>query len=231
MDYLLSYPELIEGRLIRRYQRFLADVELCDGSLVTAHCANPGRMTSCLLPDGRVWLSQAAKPGRKLAYTLELTKMPGSLVMVNPLRAGALARAALTDRLIPELSGYSAVQSEVRLGPHSRLDFRLDDDCWIEVKSCTLVENGLAQFPDAPSLRARRHLDELIKVVGQGQRGVMLYLVGRSDAALFSPAAQVDPAYAAGLKAALAVGVEALVYSLDIDLRGLRLGRRLPLEA
>ena len=231
MDYLLSYPELIEGRLVRRYQRFLAEVELRDGALVTAHCPNPGRMTTCLEPDGQVWLSQAAKPGRKLAYTLELTKMPASLVMVNPLRAGALARAALTARLIPELSGYGSVQSEVRLGPHSRLDFRLDDDCWVEVKSCTLVENGLAQFPDAPSRRALRHLDELTKVVGQGQRGVMLYLVGRSDAELFSPAAQVDPAYAAGLKAALAAGVEALVYSLDIDLRGLRLGRRLPLEA
>ena len=229
MDWLFEYPELIPGRLIQRYKRFLADIELEDGSRVTAHCANPGRMTSCCEDSGQVWLSRAANPKRRLAYTWELSQMPTGLVMVNPLRANAAARAAIAGRLIPELSGYDEIASEVRTEGGSRLDFRLGSDCWVEVKSCTLVENSLAQFPDAPSARAGRHLDELVAAVRNGQRGVMLYLVGRGDAERFAPAAQIDPAYAASLQAALAAGVEALVYSLEVEIGGVRLGTSLPL--
>ena len=229
MDWLFEYPELIPGRLIQRYKRFLADIELEDGARVTAHCANPGRMTSCCEEGGQVWLSRAANPKRRLAYTWELSQMPTGLVMVNPLRANAAARAAIVRGLIPELSGYDEIASEVRTAGSSRLDFRLGPDCWVEVKSCTLVENGLAQFPDAPSARAGRHLDELVAAVRNGQRGVMLYLVGRGDAERFAPAAQIDPAYAASLQAALAAGVEALVYSLEVRTGGVRLGTSLPL--
>jgi sugar fermentation stimulation protein A len=127
------------------------------------------------------------------------------------------------------LTGYDSLASEVKLGLHSRIDLRLGAACWVEVKSCTLVADGLAQFPDAPSARALRHLNELMAATQSGQRGVMLYLVGRGDAESFAPAAHIDPAYADGLKAASAAGVEVLAYSLEVSTAGLSLGRRLAL--
>jgi sugar fermentation stimulation protein A len=224
----------LAGELRRRYQRFKADVRLADGRVVTAHCPNTGRMTVCCQPGRPVFLSRHDHPRRQLAYTWELIAMPASLVGVNTLVPNRLVAAAARAQSIAELAGYTRVQTEVRIGAHSRIDLGLtraeNDRCLVEVKNCTLVEEGTARFPDAVTARGRKHLEELARQVSPRTRCVILFLVQRMDAALFRPAASIDPDYAAGLRAAAAAGVEVLAYDVHMDLQGIRLRGRLPVE-
>lgn len=228
----LPWPPLIGGTLIRRYQRFLADVALSDGATVTAHCPNTGSMQDCCEPGRPVYLSVHDNPKRKLKYTWELIRMPNSLVGVNTLVPNRLVRHAVQTGQIPELSGYAAVQPEVKLGSNSRVDLLLRDDrrrpCYVEIKNCTMVQEGLARFPDAVTVRGRKHLEALAALVAAGRRCVMFYFIQRMDADAFAPADDVDPAYGEALRAAVRSGVEVLVYDVHIDLQAIRLNRRLP---
>lgn len=230
----LPWPPLTAGTLVRRYQRFRADVRLADGRTLTAHCPNTGRMLGCCEPGRPVYLSHHPRPERRLPFTWELIRMPASLVGVNTLVPNRLVAAAAHAGAIPELSGYSEVRREVRLAPGTRIDLELvrpgGERCLVEVKNCTLVEDGAALFPDAVTARGRRHLEELAQRVGPGSRSVIFFLVQRMDAERFRPAAAIDPHYAAALQAAAAQGVEVLAYDAHIDLTALRLRRRLPVE-
>ncbi len=228
MDYLIRWPQLTEGRIIKRYKRFLADIELADGQIVTAHCPNSGRMTGCWEAGCPVWLSESDNPKRKLRYTLEMTQMPESRIVVNTLMANHVARAAIEAGQIRELGSYDKIRSEVKYGQNSRIDLLLGEDCYVEVKSCTLVEGGMGLFPDAPSERGRKHLTELINEVKAGNRAVMLFLIQRMDASSFRAAAMIDPAYAEGLNEAHAAGVEVLAYDTIIDLNGIALNKQIP---
>ncbi len=228
----LDWPDLIRGRLIRRYKRFLADVQLDDGKQVTAHCPNSGRMTACNQPGQPVFLSLHDKPHRKLKYTWELIQMPTSLVGVNTLVPNRLTAKAFGLGRVPGFEDYDAVQGEVSVDSHSRLDLKLagagQPDCYVEVKNCTLVASGAALFPDAPTPRGRKHLQTLAELKRKGQRALMFFLIQRSDADYFSPADAVDPEYGAMLRDVVEAGVEILAYDVEIDLGGIGLRRPLP---
>ena len=231
-DPLITWPPLTRGILLRRYKRFMADIVLDDSSTVTAHCPNSGRMLTCSDACRTVYLSCSDRPHRKFPYTWEMIEMPGSLVVVNTMRANQIARSAIELGLIPELSGYASLRQEVKIGDHSRIDLLLTgqdrDPCLIEVKSSTLVDQGTAMFPDAVTERGLKHVRELMTMCRKGYRSVMLFIILRMDTRSFTPATHIDPAYAAGLREAYREGIEVLAYDTSIDMSGVALRRNIP---
>ncbi len=228
----LKWPKLLSGKLIKRYKRFLADVELGDGAMVTAHCPNSGSMRGCSEAGRLVYLSQSTNPRRKLKFTWELIKMPSSLVGVNTLIPNRLVHQSLLAERIPELKGYKVIQREAKVGQRSRLDFRLQhpkrSDCYVEVKNCTLVEKDTAYFPDAVTARGLKHLVEMQKLMADGNRCVMFYLIQRTDAAVFQPADHIDAAYSQELRNAVSHGLEVLCYDVHIDKQRIAINRKIP---
>lgn len=222
------------GILLRRYQRFLADVQLSDGSVITAHCPNTGAMTGCAEPGSHVWLSLSDNPKRKYRHTWELVRTTAGLACIHSARANDLAAEAVARGAIAELAGYTQMQREVRFGREgSRVDLLLRSDarpdCLVEVKCVTLCgEDGLGLFPDAVSQRGSRHLRELAAARAEGRRAVLLFCVLHGGIESVAPAAAIDPVYAATFRAALAAGVEAIAYKADIDTAGMTLRRPLP---
>jgi sugar fermentation stimulation protein A len=228
---LLKWPRLVEGTLIKRYKRFMADVKLRNHHVVTAHCPNSGSMTACCEPGRTVYLSRHNKPSRRLKYTWEMIQMEHSLVGVNTMVPNRLTEAAILAGDVPALSGYEEVRTEVKYGQNSRIDILLEkgkNRCFVEVKNCTLVAEGLACFPDAVTSRGLKHLIELQNQVKQGDRSVMFYLIQRMDANRFEPADHIDPAYGEELRKAVSNGVEVLVYDVKMNLEGIRLNRPVP---
>lgn len=228
---------LYEGTLVRRYQRFLADVRLPEGEVVTAHCANSGTMRTCAVEGGRVLLSKPGREGRKLAWTWEIAFAGDGgdvAVLVNTGRPGGIVREAVEAGGIPELRGYGRVRAEVAYGEErSRVDLLLEGgagpDCLVEVKSVTLRDRpGLARFPDAVTSRGARHLRELARGVAGGRRGVLFFLVSRGDAEAVAPADDVDPVYGRALREAVAAGVEVLAFRARVGPGEVQVERRLP---
>ena len=228
----LLWPELTPGTLVKRYKRFLADVRLNNGDLVTAHCANSGTMKECSEPGRPVYLSFHDNPKRKLKYTWEMIKMPTSLVGVNTLVPNRLVKKSIEDGLVEQLKGYENVKAEVKVSDRSRLDLLLtkgeEEKCFVEIKNCTLVKEEIACFPDAVTTRGRKHLVELQKLVKEGNRGIIFFLVQRMDAKAFSSADHIDPEYGKELRKAQNNGVEIIVYDVVIDLKRIVLGKKIP---
>jgi len=222
---------LARGTLIRREKRFLVHVRLDDGREIVAHTNNTGAMRGCSTPGSPVWLSPVDDPKRKLKWTYELIEVDGVLVGINTAVPNLLAAEAIEDGTIAELQGYDVIRREVKCGTGSRIDLLLergDARCWVEVKNVTLVEDGVALFPDAVTVRGRKHLRELQAMVAAGDRAAMLYVVQRADARAFAPAESIDPAYAAALREAAAAGVELLCYRAEVSTEGVRLATRIP---
>jgi sugar fermentation stimulation protein A len=215
---------LCPGRLIRRYKRFLADVEI-GGRIETAHCANPGSMLGLAEPGSTVWLSESADPARKLRLSWELVEAAGGLVGINTGCANRLAEEAIAAGRIPELDGYPSLRREVACGAASRIDLRLEAPgrapCYVEVKSVTLKRAALAEFPDAVTARGARHLRELVLLRRAGARAVMLFIAQRGDCREFAVAGDIDPGYARELAAAEAAGVEMLVHGCRVSPAGI----------
>jgi len=217
-----SLPPLVPGTLIRRYKRFLADVALESGEIITAHCPNSGSMKGCAIPGSMVFLSQSGNPKRKYRYTWELVQVPGTLIGINTQVPNKFVKGCIEKGLIPELSGYDKVIGEVKTSAHTRLDLVLEkmgklenrESCYIEIKNCTLVEDGMAMFPDAVTERGQKHLEELETLVSLGHRGVIFFLVQRMDAKGFRPADGIDRAYGEKLRKAVKNGVEMMVVIL-----------------
>lgn len=229
---------LLHGRLVRRYKRFLADVELDDGAVVTAHCANPGSMLGLVEPGTEVWLSRSDNPNRKLKFSWELLRIEhgdgAAMVGINTGHPNRIVADAIRSGAIAELDGYATLRPEVKYGRNSRIDILLEDDarppCYVEIKNVHLSRTpALAEFPDSVTARGAKHLDELAAMVADGARAVMVYLVQRDDTREFRLARDIDPHYGERFDAATAAGVEAIVYSCRLSEREIAVDRRLPL--
>ncbi|WP_411820542.1 DNA/RNA nuclease SfsA [Hyphococcus formosus] len=213
---------LQSGRLIKRYKRFLADIKLDDGREITAHCANPGSMLAVAVEGARVWVHEHGDPKRKLAFSWELIELGNTLVPINTANPNKIGFEAVEAGIIPELTGYGDIRREVKYGDGSRIDLLLEGGrrkktCFVEIKNVHLSrQRGLAEFPDSVTARGTKHLNELAKIADQGDRAVMLFIVQRSDCHRFSPAADLDPAYAETLKAVSNQGVELLCYDCEV---------------
>ncbi|GBD43033.1 Sugar fermentation stimulation protein A [bacterium HR40] len=224
---------LYPGRLVRRYRRFLVDVELEGGRQVTAHCADPGRLPGLAVPGARVWLSLCDHPGRRLPFTLELVEQDGTLVAVNSRNPNRLAREGFAAGRIGFARGVEKLRGEPAIGPGTRLDFVLRHPAghllFVEVKGVTWKRAGLAQFPDAPTRRGRRHLATLTELARSGQRAALLLIAQRGDVDGFRPAADIDPAWAEAFAEARAAGVEIEAWRCAINLESINLDRTIPL--
>ncbi|MSO73006.1 MAG: DNA/RNA nuclease SfsA [Rhodospirillaceae bacterium] len=233
---------LIEGVLISRYKRFFADVRLSSGEVVTAHCANSGSMLSVKDVGARVWLSPAANPARTLRYTWEIVEIFGGLVGINTAHPNRIVAEAIAAGLIQELSGYGSLKREQKYGKNSRIDILLTEPdrptrkspCYVEVKNVTMKRKAgadqPAEFPDSVTERGAKHLMEMADMVKAGARSVMVYLVQRADCGRFAVAADIDPAYAQGLKRAMAVGVEAVCYGCEVTPDAITIAKALTIE-
>jgi len=223
---------LISGKLIKRYKRFLADIELESGEIITAHCPNSGSMKSCQTPGWNVKLSYHDKPTRKYKHTWEMVHNGFCWIGINTGIPNQIVEEAIKSDKIEKLKGYSEIKREVRYGKNSRIDIFLKNDkqtCYTEVKNVTLVEeDGFYSFPDSITERGRKHLYELIDMVNQGHRAVMFYVIQRSDGTTFKPAAHIDPAYAESLKEAHGKGVEILVYQAEVSPGSIVLKNEIP---
>jgi len=227
----MKLPPLITGKLIKRYKRFLADIELADGSLITAHCPNSGSMLGCNLPGSPVLLSTSPNQNRKLPHTWELLQVGSYWVGLNTMLPNRLSEEAILNGIILELQGYEQLRREVPYGSErSRIDLLLEGAkgrCYVEVKNVTLVQEGMALFPDAVTTRGQKHLRELMEVVRNGDRGVILFTVQRGDGNAVAPADRIDPEYGRLLREAVAQGVEALAYRAVVTPEEIRLTERL----
>ena len=226
-------PPLARGRLVQRYKRFLADITTRHGEVMTIHCPNTGAMSGCSAPGSEIWYSRNDKPTRKYRGTLELVKTKhGSLVGVNTLRANDMVEEALEAELLPTLAPYAERRREVSdRETKRRFDFVLSrgpKHCFVEVKSVTLLRDGVALFPDAPSARAHRHVDLLESRCKQGHDAVVLFCVQRSDASCVAPADHIDIEYGRALRRARASGVTMLALGALLSRNEIRLVRPLP---
>lgn len=226
---------LLEGRLVRRYKRFLADVVLSDGTTVTAHTPNTGSMLGCCTPGSRVWLRDSGSTTRKYPLSWEIVETDaGVLVGINTGLSNALVREAIEQGVIPQLQGYADIRAEVRYGSEkSRIDLLLSGhpqapDCYVEVKNVTLAEQRTAMFPDAVSVRASKHLRELGAMAQAGYRACLCFCVQRADVDHVRPADHIDAAYGKALRQALAAGVEVLAYQARVTPQGVSLTDALP---
>jgi sugar fermentation stimulation protein A len=225
---------LIEGKLIRRYKRFLSDIQLPNGDVVVAHCPNTGSMKRCQQDGARVWLSKSNNPKRKLAYTWELVEVDEKyLACINTGYPNKLVGEAIANDVIKELSGYAEQKAEVKYGEKSRIDWLLTGEdgrkCYVEVKNVTLLEeDGRGYFPDAVTERGRKHFYELAKMVEEGHRAVMFFCVSHTGIDSVTPAAHIDEKYAKAFEEVIARGVEVLAYNVTINQNEMAVLARVP---
>jgi sugar fermentation stimulation protein A len=230
--------DLVHARLIKRYKRFLADVRLDNDEIITVHCPNTGSMKNCAEENAEIWLSDSDNPKRKYRYTWEYLKTSrGHYIGVNAGKANQLVLSAIREDLVPPLAGYETIRPEVKYGDeNSRIDLLLQDskrqDCYVEVKSVTLLEDpaarGIGYFPDAVSERGAKHLRELIKMAQSGARSVLFFCVQHTGIQEVRPADHIDSEYGKLLRKALDSGVEVLAYKVRKSNKGFRLWRDLP---
>jgi sugar fermentation stimulation protein A len=229
---MIFKEKLIPGKLVKRYKRFLADVELEDGSVVTAHCTNSGSMKTCIEEGAPVYLTPVNDPKRKTKFTWEMIFINGGWIGVNTSIPNLLAFKAIRDGKIEALKGYSSVKREVTFGD-SRFDIYAENEheqCFVEVKNVTMKADEFARFPDAVTTRGRKHLQTLIQVKEKGMRAVMLYVIQRMDVEKFGPAADIDPEYARSLKKAYEAGVEIIPVQAKVAPEGIEIVREIAFE-
>ncbi len=226
---------LIHGKLIKRYKRFLADVLLDNGEVVTAHCPNTGAMTNCMAEGWSVWLSKSTNPKRKLGYTWELSCDPnGAFIGVNTQRANQLIEEALNQGKMSSLIGYEHWQREVKYGQeNSKIDFLLTDSdeqrCYLEVKSVTLLEDGIGYFPDAVTTRGQKHLRELMQMVTEGHHAAIVFCAQHTGIKRISPAKHIDPNYADLCRNAAKFGVEFIGVCIECNQYEIRVAEEIPI--
>ena len=211
---------LVPATFVKRDNRFRVTVQM-EGHLVWAHLPNSGRLRELLIPGRHVLLAPAQAPGRRTRYDLLMVDLDGTLVSIDARKPGPLLHEALQAGRLEEFAGYTQVRREVGYG-QSRLDLALEGGpdggrCFIEAKSVTLVEDGVALFPDAPTQRGRRHLGELARARADGHRAAVVFVVQRDDAIRFSPHDEADPAFGQALREAAQAGVEVYAYKCRVS--------------
>jgi len=228
----MQFESLMEGRLQRRYKRFLADVELASGEVITVHCPNTGAMTGCAEPGARVWLSTSDSKTRKYPQTWELVETSQGMACIHSAKANQVVKEAFAARKISGFEGYPQLRSEVKYGENSRADLLLSGEegqVYVEVKSVTLCrEGGQGLFPDAVSERGRKHLKELQGICDQYTRAVLLFCVFHEGISRVSTAGDIDPRYREAMVEALDGGVEVLAFSARVNPQGVELSHQLP---
>ncbi len=229
-NFTYKYSPLESGILIKRYKRFLTDIELSSGEIITAHCPNTGPMTGVSTPGSLVMVSHSSNPKRKLAYTWELIQVRDhepTWVGINTALPNQIIKLALAEYLFPELRDYGEIKTEVVYGKDrkSRIDFKLISDrqnIYLEVKNTTWAKQGIALFPDTVTKRGQKHLWELIDIVKQGERAVCLFLINRGDCHQFAPGDIADPDYGQLLREAVKQGVEILPCRFEVTPQEIR---------
>ncbi len=215
---------LIPATLIKRYKRFLADVRLGSGDVLTATCPNTGTMLGLTDPGLAVYISKSDSKTRKYAHTWHLTEKPGlGLVGIDTSLPNRIAEEAIVTGAIPELAGYGGLRREVKYGESSRIDILLEGNgrpaCYVEVKNVTLIRTpGLAEFPDCVTERGTKHLRELAEMVKAGHRAVMVYVIQCAKPSRFALTRDLDPRYVEAFVAARNQGVEALAFTCHVTL-------------
>lgn len=225
---------LVNATFVRREKRFLAHVLLADGTPSIAHCPNTGSMRTCLEEGAPAILQRSDNPARKLRFTLKAVCMGGVWVGIDTGLPNRLAEEAVRSGFIAELAGYETVEREKVLVPGTRIDLKLSGsgrpDCFVEVKNVTLVEGGIARFPDAVTARGLKHLEELARFRAGGGRSAMVYIVQRADGGVFTPAIDIDPEYGEGLRRAVSAGVEVYALGAEVSPLGVAATRLLPVR-
>lgn len=219
------------GLLCKRYKRFLADVLLKDGQTLTVHCPNSGSMRGCAEPGSPALISRSDNPGRKYAWTLEMVQHQGVWIGVHTGRTNHLVREALENGVIDDFGELRSITPEVKVSDKSRLDFLLEGNqgaAYLEVKNCSLAEDGIAFFPDAVTSRGAKHLHELVRLAEAGFGAAVLFCIQRSDAALCKPAAHIDPVYAETVAWAAGQGVRFLAYQAEVNPQAIAITRKIP---
>ena len=222
--------DLVKAIFRNRVNRFIAEVEL-DGEIVRAHLPNTGRCKELLLDGATVYLKPSDNPNRKTKFSLFLVENNGALVAMYSQQASNIVIDAILNNKVKELSGYDIVESEKTIG-NSRIDIYLAnldsnknpiDETYVEVKSVTLIKDGVAQFPDAPTERGRKHLEELILLKKEGKRSVVFFLIEHPNGNAFRPNWENDAKFSMTLKKAYNKGVEILVYKTENTLENIEL--------
>jgi sugar fermentation stimulation protein A len=234
----MQLPPLFDGRILKRYKRFLADVVLEDGRKVTAHCPNTGSMQGCWEPQAPVQLSHSDNPKRKLAWTLERVDMGQGWIGVHTGRTNPVIEEAVRAGAIRCLKGYDQIQRERTYAPlgqeRARFDLFLSQgqraDAWVEVKNVTLWQSDCLTFPDAVTERGRKHLELLRHACGEGYRGVMVYALNRPEGTRFRPAEEIDPAYGESLRQAVARGLEVVAVRIEHSAQAMRVKGEVAVE-
>ncbi|AHC73914.1 sugar fermentation stimulation protein [Candidatus Endolissoclinum faulkneri L5] len=231
---------LQEGCLIKRYNRFLVDVDLGNNRMVSAYCPNTGAMTGLSIPGMRVWLSRSHNFKNKLAYILELVEINSSIVGIHTGRANTIVEEAITDGLIPEIVGYKTIRREVKYELHSRIDILLETPfqppCYVEVKNVHLIRStgpspGYYEFPDSVTSRGVKHLDNLTAMAAAGNRSMIIFCIQRSDSNCMTIARDIDPKFGLAFDRARAAGVEAIAWDCKVNLTEIVLKRSVPIVA
>ena len=223
---------LLEGILVRRYKRFLADIQLNTGEMVTAHCPNSGSMMGLMDPGNPVHLSIGTNPKRKLKYTWEMVKSDGVWVGINTNHPTRLVTEGFESGQIPEFASYQSLRREVTSG-NSRLDLRLtgaQGALWVELKNVTLVSNGVARFPDAVTTRGQKHVQELTELCKRGEPAAIFFVIQREDVEFLTPADAIDPKFGRLLREAVRQGVSILAYSWKVTPEAIRMLRKVPVD-
>jgi len=228
----MEWGELVEARLLRRYKRFLADVEMANGDIITVHCPNTGAMTGCAQPGSRVWLSTSTLKTRKYPHTWELVETSAGMACIHSAKANKVVREAFESGMLPGFDAYPDIRSEVKYGENSRADLLLQGEgqrVFVEVKSVTLLgDEGWGAFPDAVSERGRKHLRELHAICDAQTRAVLFFCVFHSGIQSVCSAGDIDPRYRQALIEAMAAGVEVMAWQATITPGEIRLSHALP---
>lgn len=231
----LTYnPSLVSGKLIKRYKRFLSDIELENGSIVTAHCPNPGAMTGLKEPGLKVWLQQQTNPKAKLKYRWELVEADDTIVGINTQRPNQIIHQALIGKELEPFKNYDSIKPEVKYGEKSRIDFLLEkknsSNCYLEIKNVHLKRKTNAEFPDSVTQRGTKHIKELVHMKELGHQAALLFLVQRNDCDTVSIAKDIDPTYHKTLNWAIEEGLDVYAYCCRVTTNGIMLDRQIRFE-